>query len=145
MNVVLDACAVIAILRGEPAAEELRPLLENEAATIHPLNLGEVIDRMVRVAEADADEVEGDVALLGIRTTMLDEVDLIDAGRWRARHYHRTNSPVSLADCVAAVAAVGGGVPLATSDAHCAAIVRAEGGDVLALSNSTGARPADVT
>lgn len=69
MTVLLDAYAVIAVLRGEPAADELRPVLEAGDALMHPLNLGEVIDRMVRLAGADADEVEADVALLGVRPT----------------------------------------------------------------------------
>lgn len=139
---MLDAFALIAVLRGEPAAEELRPLLAEGNAAIHPLNLAEVLDRMVRVARAEPDEVEGDIALLGVRAVGVEADDLIEAGRWRARHYHRKDRAVSLADCVAAVAAVRSGLELATSDPHCAAMVRAEGGTVLALPDSTGARPA---
>jgi PIN domain nuclease of toxin-antitoxin system len=139
--VLLDAYAVIAILRGEPAAEEVASVLENGLALIHPLNLAEVIDRMVRLARADPDEVEGDVAVLGIRTTEPNSEDLVDAGRWKARHYHRVDRAVSLADCVAAITAVRAELPLATSDPPCAAMVREEGGTVLALPDSTGARP----
>lgn len=141
MRVLLDAYALIAVLRGEPAAKELRSVLEAGEAEIHPLNLAEVVDRMVRLAGADADEIEADVAVLGVRTTGVDGADLVDAGRWRARHYHRSDRSVSLADCVAAVAAVGGTKPLATSDPGCAAMVREEGGTVVALPDSTGARP----
>jgi hypothetical protein len=39
VNVPLDAYAVIALLRGEPAAAEIRPLLEQGVVVIHPLNL----------------------------------------------------------------------------------------------------------
>lgn len=142
MSVLLDAYALIAVLRGEPAAEELQSVLEAGDTAIHPLNLAEVIDRMVRLAEADADEVEADVAVLGVRIANANQTDLIDAGRWRARHYHREDRAVSLADCVAAVAAVRGAQPLATSDPGCAAMVREEGGTVMGLPDSTGARPA---
>ena len=138
---MLDAYALIAVLPGEPAAEELRSVLEAGDAAIHPLNLAEVIDRMVRLAQADADEIEADVALLGVSTIDLIRADLIDAGRWRARHYRRADRAVSLADCVAAVSAVRGAKPLATSDPGCAAMMREEGGTVLALPDSTGARP----
>lgn len=141
MSVLLDAYALIAVLRGEPAADELRLVLESNDAQIHPLNLAEVLDRMVRLAGADADEIEGDVAVLGVRTADVRTADLVDAGRWRGRHYHRSDRPVSLADCVAAVAAVRGGMPLATSDPACAAMVREEGGALLALPDSTGKRP----
>jgi PIN domain nuclease of toxin-antitoxin system len=85
MAVLLDAYAAIAILKGEPAAKEIRPTLEAGDAVIHPLNLGEVIDRMSRLAGADPDDIEADVALLGVDTVDADAATLVDAGRWRAR------------------------------------------------------------
>lgn len=141
MAVLLDAYAVIAILKGEAAAKELRPVLDDGEAMLHPLNLGESVDRMARLANADPDDIEADVAMLGIDVVAVDAADLVDAGRWRARHYHRTECPVSLADCVAGAAAVKLGLPLATSDRPCADMVRAEGGEVLALPDSRGVRP----
>lgn len=139
--VLLDTYAAIAVLKGEPAAEAVRPTLETGEALIHPLNLAEVIDRMARLVGADPDDIEADMALLGVRVIDTDATVLVDAGRWRARHYHRNNRAVSLADCVAGLSAVTLGMELATSDPHCAAMVRAEGGAVRALPDSRGRWP----
>jgi PIN domain nuclease of toxin-antitoxin system len=141
MAVLLDAYAAIAILKGEPAAKEIRPTLEAGDAVIHPLNLGEVIDRMSRLAGADPDDIEADVALLGVDTVDADAATLVDAGRWRTRHYHRTDRAVSLADCVAGLCAVTARLALATSDRHCADMLREEGGEVFPLPNRQGVRP----
>ncbi len=141
MAVLLDAYAAIAVLKGEPAAEEMRQVLAEGEAVIHPLNLGEVIDRMARLVGVDPDDIEADMALLGVNSVDIAEATLVDAGRWRARHYHRTERAVSLADCVAGLCAVTMGLPLATSDRHCADMVREEGGKIVALPDSKGERP----
>ncbi len=140
MTVLLDAYAVIALLRGERAAEEVAALVRDGGAMIHPLNLAEVIDRMTRLGAADADDVEADVLVVGIEVTPPDADGLIDAGRLRARHYDRARCCVSLADCVAALHAIRIHVPLATSDPHLSEVVAAEGGTVVALPDTTGAR-----
>jgi predicted nucleic acid-binding protein len=141
MSVLLDTYAAIAVLKGEPAAKEVRPILEQGDAVIHPLNLGEVIDRMARSIDADPDDVEADIALLGVTAVDADDATLIDAGRWRARHYHRSDRPVSLADCVAGLCAMTMKIALATADQPCAEMVRDEGGVVYELPDSQGARP----
>lgn len=141
-KVLLDAYAVIAVLKGEPAASEIRPLLDRGDAVIHPLNLAETIDRVARLTGASPDDIEADVAILGIETVDPVTAVLVDAGHWRARHYHRTDRPVSLADCVAGRTAVELGIELATSDEHCARMVSDEGGSVLSLPNSKGRLPA---
>jgi predicted nucleic acid-binding protein len=116
-------------------------VVREQPVVLHPLNAGEVIDRVARMAQVDTDEVESDLALLGIAFAEVDPRDLVEAGHWRARHYHRTRRPVSLADCVAAVCALRSEVALATSDRHCAAMLRDEGGEVLALPASDGSLP----
>lgn len=63
------------------------------------------------------------------------------AGRLRARHYHRQRMAVSLADCVAAAAALTQRQNLATSDPSLAAMVRAEGGNVHRLPDNAGRLP----
>jgi predicted nucleic acid-binding protein len=65
----------------------------------------------------------------------------IEAGRIRARRYHRQHAAVSLADCIAAAAAIAVQQPLATADAALANVVRAEGGDIHPLPDSNGRRP----
>jgi predicted nucleic acid-binding protein len=62
----------------------------------------------------------------------------LEAGRLRARHYHRENRAVSLADCVIAGAALQAGQPLATADPALAALVREEGGAIVPLPDSGG-------
>ena len=48
---------------------------------------------------------------------------------------------MSLADCLAAATALAQGAELATADAPLAAVIRAEGGSVAPLPDSTGRRP----
>ena len=99
---------------------------------------------MVRVFGADPDEIEADLALLCHASVTVLPVSYelgMEAGRIRARRYHRDRAAVSLADCVAASAALASHRPLATSDPALAAVLRAEGGEVHALPDSKGQRP----
>lgn len=140
---VLDAYAVIAYLRGVPSSGEVAGLLR-EPTHLTAANAAEVCDQMVRVFGGDPDAVEGDLALLGHAGMNLLPVSpelAIDAGRIRARRYHRERSAVSLADCVAAAAALACLQPLATSDPALAEVLRAEGGKVHPLPDSKGRRP----
>jgi predicted nucleic acid-binding protein len=140
---VLDACAVIAYLRGEPSATEVADLLRGPAI-LTSVNAAEVRDQMVRVFDADPDSLEADLALLchaGLTVQAVTHELGMQAGRIRARRYHREHASVSLADCVAASAALASDSPLATSDPALAGILRAEGGKIHPLSDSKGRRP----
>jgi PIN domain nuclease of toxin-antitoxin system len=140
---ILDAYAVIAYLRGEPSADEVAALLRG-TALITSVNLAEVLDQMVRVFGADPDGVEADLALLGHAgmTVLAVSHELgLEAGQIRARRYHRDRAAISLADCIAASAALAGRRPLATADPSLAAVLRAEGGEVHPLPDSKGQRP----
>jgi PIN domain nuclease of toxin-antitoxin system len=140
---VLDAYAVIAYLRGEPSADEVAELLHGPAV-LTSVNAAEVCDQMVRVFGADPDAVEADLALLihaGMTVLTVSYELGLEAGRIRARRYHRDRAAVSLADCVAASAALDGQRPLATADPALAAVLRAEGGEVHPLPDSKGNRP----
>jgi predicted nucleic acid-binding protein len=121
------------------------PLLAAEGVAIHPLNLAEAVDRVVRASDggADPDDVESDIVILGIERTDVSADVLVAAGRLRATAYHRVRCPISLADCVAAAHALAHRVALATADPHLADIVRRRGGDVVALPDSTGRRPGE--
>jgi PIN domain nuclease of toxin-antitoxin system len=141
VTVLLDAYAAIALLRGEQAAGEIVGLLARDVVEIHPLNLAEVIDRLARLDGIEADDVEGDLALVGVREAALVPGDFGTAGRLRARHYHRTTCAVSLADCVALAHAGTSGAVLATSDPPLAGVARAEKIGLLALPDSRGERP----
>jgi PIN domain nuclease of toxin-antitoxin system len=50
---VLDAYAVIAYLRAEPGAGEVRPLLDSGEATLTAVGVAEVLDHLIRLVGAD--------------------------------------------------------------------------------------------
>jgi predicted nucleic acid-binding protein len=140
---VLDAYALVAYLRNEPMAQEVATLLREPTVLAAP-NAAEVVDQLVRVFGREADDVHADLALLahaGMTVEWLSPEVGIEAGRLRARHYHRERRAVSLADCIAAATALARGQPLATADPALAAMVREEGGKVHALPDSAGQRP----
>jgi predicted nucleic acid-binding protein len=90
------------------------------------------------------DDVPADLALLahaGVTVEWLSPDVATEAGRLRARHYHRQRCAVSLADCVAAATALAHRRPLATSDPALAALVRAEAGEVHGLPERRGRLP----
>jgi predicted nucleic acid-binding protein len=131
---ILDSYAVIAFLRGEAAAPLVQPLLEAGDAGLTAVGVAEVVDHLVRLARVEEDEVALDLAQLGLLDGLPVSAGLgQDAGRLRARHYHRTRCPVSMADCIAAVTARATGRPLATADPRLLDVSTAEGIDVIAL------------
>jgi PIN domain nuclease of toxin-antitoxin system len=141
---VLDAFALVALIRDEPAAPEVEAILRRGAAAITTTNLGEALDQLHRV--------DG-VSLASLRELLsptLDEiVRVIDhdaALTWRAvelraRHYRRRGSELSLADCVV-LAAARGSDRIVTADPPLVRAARAEGLDVVALPGSGGRQPA---
>lgn len=140
---VLDAYAVLAYLRDESAAELIGELLRTPTM-LSAVNATEVIDQLVRVYARDPDDVHADLALLAHTGMQLSPVSAevgMFAGRLRARHYHRERMAVSLADCVAAATALSTGRSLATADPPLANLLRAEGGKIHALPDTTGRLP----
>lgn len=140
---VLDAYAVIAYLRDEPCAEEVATLLRSPSF-LSAANAAEVLDQLARVYLREADDVHADLELLSYEGMEIVPVTAdigLQAGRLRARHYDREGSAVSLADCIAAATALLGQRALATADAALASVVRAEGGQVHGLVDSTGRKP----
>lgn len=140
---VLDAFAVIAYLRDERCADEVEDLLQ-APTVLTAANAAEVLDQLVRVYGRDADDVHADLALLAHAGMHIAPVTVdhgLLAGRLRARHYHRKHCAISLADCLAAAAALPEQIPLATSDPALASVVRAEGGKIHPLSDSNGVKP----
>ncbi len=135
---VLDAYAVIAFLRGEEAANQVRALLErsDDEAVISAANVAEVIDVLVRVYGRSAAEVGERLDWLvagGLVTAPIDDGIGRRAGALHAGHYHRTRSPLSLADCLALATAIEHDDALATADAPLLAAARAEACPTIAL------------
>ena len=136
---MLDAFAVVALLRGEPAAGEVRLLLPE--AVLTSTGLAEVVDRLVRVHGQEADEIVLDLAELGLLDAVpVDPSDGVAVGLLRAAHYHRERRAVSLADCVVAQAARRVGAAVATADPHLLDLCHQEGIDVVPLPSSAGQR-----
>lgn len=141
--IVLDAYAVLAYLRDERAAEEVGELLGGPTMLV-AVNAAEVMDQLVRVYGRDPDDVHADLVMLahtGMEMTAVSAEVGVLAGRLRARHYHRERMAVSLADCIAAGAALSTEWALATADPALASLVRAEGGRVHPLADTAGRRP----
>jgi PIN domain nuclease of toxin-antitoxin system len=139
---VLDASAVIAYLKDEPAADAIEPLVTGPSV-ISALNVAEIVDRMVRVAGRTAEDVETALIVMergGLRIVPLTDDLGLHAGHLRARYYNRNKREVSMADCVAAATALSEKLPLATADPALVAVMRGEGGDVYELPDSRGVR-----
>lgn len=138
---VLDAYAVLAYLKGEPAAGEVGELLGETDSSMTALGVAEVLDHLVRIVGADEDEAALDVAQLGLMEGVAVDSSIgAAAGRLRARRYHRTACAVSLADCVAAEVARSRRQPIATSDPHLLDVCLVEDINVTVLRDSRGER-----
>jgi len=115
MPFVLDACALIAYLRGERVAEAVRDLLVGEAQECfsHAVNLCEVFYEFLRVAgEQTATEALADLEFVGL--VFREDVD---ASFWeQAARYKASLRRVSLADCFALALATRENAALVTSD-----------------------------
>jgi predicted nucleic acid-binding protein len=104
------------------------------------LNRAEVIDHLTRRG-ATSDEVAAELDTLGINFESLS-IELADrAGRLRSHHYHRSQRPLSLADCVVLATATELGAALATSDVHLATTCVEVGCQVVEIANSKGMYP----
>lgn len=136
---VLDAFAVLGLLKGEPAAPEVQVLIEQGGCALATLGVAEVLDHLVRVAGATEEDAVLDIAQLGLAAPVdLDEACSIGAALMRARHYDRKRRAVSLADCVVAQVARTTEAAVATSDPHLLDLCRDEGITVVPLPDSTG-------
>jgi len=138
--IVLDAYAVLALLKDEPAAPEVQRLIEgDDAAGLTPIGIAEVLDYLVRLGGAEEDEAALDLAQLGLASLPAITSEMAArAGLLRARHYHRRTRALSLADCVVAEAARDLDAPVATSDPALLQTCWDEGIAVLVLSDGRG-------
>lgn len=127
--ILLDAYALLAYLRDEPAAESVTSLLRTHGCAMSAVNLTEVLDQLIRidrlaardVAEAVSGLIGGPIAVLSA-----DENVAWRAAELRARYYRRKDSALSLADCIL-LACAGPDDAIATSDTGVAIAAREEG------------------
>jgi uncharacterized protein with PIN domain len=118
VSVLLDAFALIALLADEPAAEQVETLIRRGDTAITPVNLAEALDVLQRVGKISSERLASlTTPLIGeqIKLAHIDEQIARDAADIRARRYHRTRAPLSLADCIL-LAATGPSDTLATAD-----------------------------
>lgn len=139
MTAVLDAFAVLALLKAEPAANQVRNLVQAGGTTLTTLGVAEVTDHLVRIVGVTEEDAALDLAQLQLADPQPLHAGLaLRAGLLRARHYHRRTRAVSLADCIAAETARTLSLPVATSDPHLLEFCRDEGIDVIALPDTHG-------
>ena len=141
--VILDAVAVIALMKDEPAADEVASLMSGPTS-MSSVNYAEVIDHLQRIVNKDRDWI--DLHLAPIMNTSLtviaaDSTVAEQAGSLRSAFYAARLRPISLADAFAIATAVESKAPLATSDPAIADILRLLSHDVIALPDSQGSRP----
>lgn len=115
---LLDANALIAVLRGEPAMERVLGILRGGSAAMTAANIAEVYDRSSRRAGLSHAQVADVIEPLfeGPLTPIPVDVNLARrAGEIRSQYYHRKHCPLSLADALL-LAAPGPGDEIATGD-----------------------------
>jgi uncharacterized protein with PIN domain len=142
-RVVVDTGPIVSVMLGDPAAAEVSSALDGRECSVSVVNVAEVLDVLIRVHRAPVNDASealdrflADVARPIPATRPLAE----RAALLRARHYHRRDRDVSLADCFAIAAAMPD-AEVATSDTAIARVARAEGLGVIALPNARGRRP----
>lgn len=142
-RVVLDAGPLISVLVRDAAGPIVAAELGGREREVSVVNVGEALDVLTRVhlvSEREAVEAVRRYLDEGARPVPAT-VELAErAARLRARHYHRRDRDVSLADCFAIATALPDG-EIATSDSAVVRVALAEGLRVLALPNSQGRRP----
>lgn len=99
---------------------------------------------LVRVIGYEPDSVRDRIDWLIVGGLQVEPA-WVPAGRLaaslRARHYHRTDMALSLADCFCLATAITLETDLATTDPHLAQVGRDLGVEIIALPDSTGRRP----
>lgn len=116
MNFVMDACSIIAYLRGEAGSEVVESILmeEENRCVAHAINLCEVYYDFIRAKDEEiARGAIADLQSVGIITT--EDMDFLfwqEAGKVKAKN------SISLADCFAIALAMRENAVLVTSDHH---------------------------
>jgi predicted nucleic acid-binding protein len=116
---LLDANALIAVIRAERAMDQVLAILREGAAAITTVNLAEVFDSVARraglpharIADVIEPLVEGPLRPIPVDVELARR-----AAEIRSAHYHRKRQPLSLADCILLAAASGPKDRIATSD-----------------------------
>jgi Uncharacterized protein conserved in bacteria len=142
---VLDASALVALLLDEPARAAVEAIMRRRPPPmISAVNLAEAIERLLRIHGRSDEQVNDRVDLLlvgGLEVQPFWLPDARNAAAIRARYYHRTRAPVSLADCACIATALGQHADLATTDPALATVARTLGIPIIPLPDSGGKLP----
>lgn len=143
--IVLDAYALTALLAGEPAADEVGQLIAAGDAVVAVPNLAEAADRLDRIhgiaVKRTRTAVESLEQSADLRARPAERGHAWRAAELRAKHYHRSERPLSLGDCLL-LAMTGDGDRLATSDPHVLEVAAEERIGWIAVADSEGRRHA---
>lgn len=142
----LDAYALIAFLVGGPAAPRVREILRAGEAAVASANLAETLDvseRLYSLSIERAMEVIEPLLEGALSVVPLDFTIATRAAQVRARHYHRTRCPISLADAVL-IASAQTADRIASADPHVLAVAKTEGAEPVELPPE-GARTSTVS
>lgn len=124
----------MAHFRDELSGGSATSLLARTDLEMTASGIAEVIDKTVRVYGLDPKVAMAGLAMLGFtRGVPEDATAGSAAGLLRARHYHRRDCPVSMADCLAAAVAKARSEPLVTGDKPLIKMCRAEGIEVIEI------------
>lgn len=113
---VIDACALIAYLRGEKGSEVVEALLldGNNLSYAHAINLCEVFKDFLQAADEEvALEAIADLESIGL----IAREDM-DHPFWQTAGRYKAENRASLADCFAIALANRLGAQIVTSDHH---------------------------
>lgn len=136
----LDANALIAVIRDEPAMERVLAILREGSAAMTATNVAEVFDVVARKADVDHSRIADVVEPLFDGPIALVPVDLGLARRAaeiRAENYHRKRCSLSLADATL-LAAPRSEDKVASSDANVLAVAAELGIETIELPPSGG-------
>lgn len=132
---LLDAYALIAFLVGGAAAARVRALLREGDVGVATANLAEALDVAQRVRGLPivrAMELLDPLLAGPLTPRPLDVIVARRAAETRARHYHRSARPISLADAILLASATKED-RIATADPDVLAVCAAEGIEALTL------------
>jgi PIN domain nuclease of toxin-antitoxin system len=141
--ILLDAYALIALLAGEQAADEVAGLITTGGVAVAAPNLAEAVDRLGRVhgiaVERIREAVESLEQSTDLQVRATDRSHAWRAAELRIKHYHRTRRPLSLGDCLL-LAMTPNQDRLATADPHVLATAEKEKIGWVALTDTRGRR-----
>jgi PIN domain nuclease of toxin-antitoxin system len=137
---LLDANALIAVIRGEPAMERVLTILREGSAAMTTVNLAEVYDSVSRkvglsyegIADVIDPLLQGPIAPISVDVGLARR-----AAEIRTSHYHRRHQDLSLADCVL-LGAAGDGDRIATADGDVLTVAAKIGIGTIELPPSSG-------